>query len=108
MANLVCGRWSKWIVVALWLGVLAVAGPLAGKLTGVQENDNSAWLPGSAESTQVLDLQARFQSDDVAPAVIVYERRSGRHRQGHRGRRRPRAGRGRHRAGSRPRPGARR
>ena len=27
MAKLVCGRWSKWIVLALWLGVLAVAGP---------------------------------------------------------------------------------
>ncbi len=77
MAKLVCGRWSKWIVLALWLGVLAVAGPLAGKLTGVQQNDNSAWLPGNAEATQVADLQKRFQPDDIAPAVIVYERPGG-------------------------------
>ncbi|MCA2214340.1 MMPL family transporter [Jidongwangia harbinensis] len=77
MAKLVCGRWSKWIVLALWLGVLAIAGPMAGKLTEVQKNDNSAWLPGGAEATQVLELQARFQSDDIVPAVIVYERPSG-------------------------------
>ena len=77
MAKLVCGRWSKWIVLALWLVVLAVAGPMAGKLTAVQKNDNSAWLPGGAEATQVMELQGRFQPDDIAPAVIVFERRGG-------------------------------
>jgi RND superfamily putative drug exporter len=77
MAKLVCGRWSKWIVLALWLVVLAVAGPMAGKLTEVQKNDNSAWLPGGAEATQVMELQGRFQPDDIAPAVIVYERPAG-------------------------------
>jgi putative drug exporter of the RND superfamily len=77
IARLVCGRWSKWIVLALWVAVLAVAAPLAGKLTGVEKNDNSAWLPGNAEATQVSDLQKQFQPDDIAPAVIVYERASG-------------------------------
>ncbi|HET6532272.1 MAG TPA: MMPL family transporter [Actinoplanes sp.] len=77
MARLVCGRWSKWIVLALWLIVLGIAGPLAGKLTGAQQNDNSAWLPGGAEATEVMELAGRFQPDDIAPAVIVYERPSG-------------------------------
>jgi RND superfamily putative drug exporter len=77
IARLVCGRWSKWIVLGLWVVVLVVAGPMAGKLTGVEKNDNSAWLPGKAEATQVADLQARFQTDDIAPAVIVYERAAG-------------------------------
>jgi RND superfamily putative drug exporter len=77
IAQLVCGRWTKWAVLALWLGVLVIAGPLAGKLTSVEKNDNSAWLPGGAESTQVADLSKRFQPDDIAPAVIVYERQSG-------------------------------
>jgi RND superfamily putative drug exporter len=76
-AQLVCGRWTKWIVLALWLGILVVAAPLAGKLTGVEKNDNSAWLPGAAESTQVADLGKRFQPDDIVPAVIVYERSAG-------------------------------
>ena len=77
VAHLVCGRWSKWVVLAVWVGVLVVAGPLAGKLTDVEKNDNSAWLPGGAESTQVADLSKRFQPDDIAPAVIVYERPAG-------------------------------
>lgn len=77
MAWLVCGRWTKWVVLGLWVVVLAVAGPLAGKLTGVEKNDNSAWLPGGAEATQVADLQGRFGPDDIVPAVIVYERGAG-------------------------------
>jgi RND superfamily putative drug exporter len=76
-ARLVCGRWSKWAVLALWIVVLAVGAPLAGKLTGVQKNDNSAWLPANAEATQVADLGKHFQPDDIAPVVVVYERSSG-------------------------------
>ena len=52
IAGLVCGRWSKWAVFALWIAVVAVAGPLSGKLNGAQENDASAWLPKDAESTE--------------------------------------------------------
>src|SRR3954471_13915905 len=77
VAQLVCGRRSKWIVLALWIVILVFAAPLAGKLTGVEKNDNSAWLPGGAESTQVADLQKQFAPDDIAPAVIVYERPGG-------------------------------
>jgi RND superfamily putative drug exporter len=77
VARLVCGRWSKWVVLALWIVVLAMAGPMAGKLTGVEKNDNSAWLPGNAEATKVSDLQKQFSSQDTAPAVIVYERPGG-------------------------------
>ncbi|HEU4426587.1 MAG TPA: hypothetical protein VFR67_28975, partial [Pilimelia sp.] len=77
IAGLVCGRWTKWIVLAVWLLVVVVAGPLAGKLTDVQKNDNSAWLPGNAEATQVAELQKTFRSTDIAPAVLVYERTAG-------------------------------
>ena len=77
VARLVCGRWTKWIVLAFWVVVLAVAAPMAGKLTGVEKNDNSAWLPGNAEATQVADLQTQFMPDDIIPAVIVYERTGG-------------------------------
>src|SRR5262245_46448746 len=77
IAGLVCGRRSKWVVLVFWLVIVGVAGPLAGKLTGAQKNDNSSWLPGNAEATQVVELQKKFQSEDTAPAVIVYERTSG-------------------------------
>ncbi|HEY3506905.1 MAG TPA: MMPL family transporter [Actinocatenispora sp.] len=71
------GRWSKFAVVAFWVVVVALAGPLAGKLTGAEKNDTKSWLPGSAESTQVLDVQSRFTSPDTIPAVLVYQRSSG-------------------------------
>ena len=72
-----CGRWSKYIVVALWIVVVVVAGPLAGKLQKAQKNDASAYLPASAESTQELNLQAKFVSKNLNPAVVVYVRQSG-------------------------------
>jgi putative drug exporter of the RND superfamily len=77
LAWMVCGRWTKWIVLSLWVVVFAIAGPMAGKLTGVEKNDNSAWLPSSAEATKVLDQQHTFQPQDTAPAIVVYERKSG-------------------------------
>jgi RND superfamily putative drug exporter len=77
IAAVVCGRRTKWLVLVFWLIVLAVLGPLAGKLTGAEKNDNSSWLPGGAESTEVMNLQAKFQAHDTAYAVVVYERLSG-------------------------------
>src|SRR5690242_10734181 len=76
MARLVSGRRTKWVVLALWVVVFAIAGPLAGKLNGVEKNDNSVWLPGSAEATKVLDEQRPFQAQQTA-AIVVYERKSG-------------------------------
>ena len=77
VARLVAGRWTKWIVLVFWIVVLVLAAPMAGKLTDVEKNDNSAWLPGGAEATQVADLQKQFQPDDIAPAIVVYERIGG-------------------------------
>ena len=67
----------KWIALGFWIAVLVVAFSPAGKLTGVQENDAVSWLPGDAESTQVLLEMEQFQSSDEIPTLVVYERRSG-------------------------------
>ncbi len=72
----VCGRRSKWLIVALWLVVLVVAAPLGMKLNDAQDNDAQSWLPGSAESTQVLDISEEFRPEQI-PAVVVYARASG-------------------------------
>ncbi len=77
LAALPCGRRGKWIVLLLWVLLLAAAGPLAGKLMGAEDNQASSWLPGSAESTQVLNAQRTFQPVDTAQAVVVYERPAG-------------------------------
>src|SRR6266566_368795 len=77
IAEIPAGSWTKWLVVGFWLVVVVVAFPLSNKLMGAEKNDASAWLPANAESTQVLDLQARFQSPNIFPAVVVYDRASG-------------------------------
>ncbi|MEE1836878.1 MMPL family transporter [Streptomyces sp. SP17KL33] len=76
IGHLVCGRRAKWVVLGLWLVVLFVVAPFATKLTDAQDNDASSWLPGSAESTQVLEISEGFRPEQI-PAVVVYARESG-------------------------------
>jgi putative drug exporter of the RND superfamily len=77
LAKLPAGRVTKWLVLAFWLVVVALAFQPSSKLTGAQENDAVAWLPGDAESTQVLQAAEEFQSSDEIPTIVVYERTSG-------------------------------
>ena len=75
--TLASGRRAKWAVVVFWLIIVALAGPLSGKLMGAEKNDASSWLPAKAESTQVVNLQSKIQSPNVFTAVVVYDRPSG-------------------------------
>jgi RND superfamily putative drug exporter len=77
VARVITGRRIKYVVIVFWLVMVGVAGSLAGKLTGVEKNDAKSWLPGSAESTQVLSIQSEFASPNTLPAVVVYERKGG-------------------------------
>jgi RND superfamily putative drug exporter len=74
-------RWLRITLPALlligWLAVGAIGGPYQGRLSEVQRNDNAAFLPASAEGTQVAEIQKRFAEADLLPAVIVYERVEG-------------------------------
>jgi len=76
VAHLVCGRRAKWLVLALWVVALFLTAPLAQKLTDAQDNDAASWLPGSAESTQVLQISEDFRPEQI-PAVVVYAREGG-------------------------------
>src|SRR5215469_13623479 len=77
LAEIPTRSWTKWVVVGFWMAVLIVAFPLSKKLTGAEKNDASAYLPASAESTKALDVLSRFQSPNIYPGVVVYERASG-------------------------------
>jgi RND superfamily putative drug exporter len=77
LSHRLTGRRSAIAVLLFWLLAAALSGPLAGKLTGAQKNDSRSWLPASAESTAVLDVQQSFQSPDAYAAVIVYHRDGG-------------------------------
>src|SRR5687767_15019553 len=67
-------RWLLPLLVLLvWLGSAAPLSALGAKLTGLQENDIAAFLPDSAESTRVQELQADFQTDESIPALLLWE-----------------------------------
>ena len=67
----------RWLLPALillvWLGSAAPLSALGAKLTGLQENDIAAFLPDSAESTRVQELQAGFQPTESIPALLLWE-----------------------------------
>jgi RND superfamily putative drug exporter len=77
IAGKLTGRVTKWVVLAVWVIALLAAGSVASKLTDVQDNQASSWLPGSAESTKALDKLAPFQNQNDIPTVLVYENDSG-------------------------------
>jgi putative drug exporter of the RND superfamily len=77
IAGKLTGPVTKWIVLAFWVIAVAGLGSFAGKLTDVQNNETSSWLPDSAESTRALDKLSAFQDPNAISTVIVYERTSG-------------------------------
>lgn len=62
-------------MVFIWFGASGVFGPLFGKLTSVQENNNSSFLPASAESTKASLVIEKFSSTTNAqlPALVLLE-----------------------------------
>ena len=66
--------WIAIIVIIAWLGITSVAGPTFGKLSTVQENDNSAFLPDDAESTLASKITIKFSdsSNDQIPTLLVF------------------------------------
>jgi len=68
------GRRALWLAVGaaiVWLMIGSWAGPLAGSLSDVQENDNASFLPSSAESTVVNGEQALFADNPSIPILTV-------------------------------------
>jgi RND superfamily putative drug exporter len=65
------------LVLLAWLVVAALGGAAQGKLTGVQTNDNSTFLPEGAESTLVSEAVAALNSSDTLPYLVVVQRADG-------------------------------
>src|SRR3954451_19765476 len=69
-----------WVFGALALLILLIGltgGSYQGKLADVQKNDNSSFLPDSADSTKVADEQQKFSTIQSIPGFIVYQRQGG-------------------------------
>ncbi len=65
------------VVGLVWLGISGVGGPLVGRLSEVQKNDNASFLPASAESTELAAMSATFSTSSTFPAFVVVERAAG-------------------------------
>ena len=71
------GRRAKWVVFVVFLLVSIPIAALSGKFEQAQKNESSSFLPGKAESIKALKAIERYPGGELAPAVIVYERRGG-------------------------------
>ena len=73
------GRRSKWVVFLVWLVAifLAFGTNLPGKFSDAEDNESTSFLPGDAESTEVLAKAEALQGGELAPAVVVYRREAG-------------------------------
>ena len=63
------------VVVIVWFMVTGIFGPLFGKLSSVQENNNSSFLPKGAEATLAADEIKRFSSQASVnfPVLVLFE-----------------------------------
>ena len=71
------GRIARFVVLGVWIIVLAGIGSLSGKLENAEKNESSSFLPGSAESSKVLKDIRQFPGGETAAAVILYRRDGG-------------------------------
>src|SRR3954466_6178112 len=77
IAGKLTGRVTKWFVLGFWILAVMGLGSFAGKLTEVQNNEASSWLPGNAESTKALAKLEPFQDQNAIPTTVVYHKKSG-------------------------------
>src|SRR3954470_22771488 len=77
LLTLPAGRRAKFVVAAVFLLVCGAAASQASKFESAQKNETSSFLPGKAESVKALEAVKRYPGGELAPAVIVYERRGG-------------------------------
>ncbi len=63
------------LVVLSWFMITGFFGPLFGKLSSVQENNNSSFLPKGAEATKAADQIATFSGKDSFnfPTLVLFE-----------------------------------
>src|SRR5699024_5451665 len=61
------------VLILVWLALAGVGGPYFGKIGEVSSNDQTAYLPESAQSTQVAKRTTEFTGGDAIPAIVVVD-----------------------------------
>lgn len=59
-------------LILVWLVGASLGGPLFGKVDEVSSNDQTTYLPESADATQVQKLLGEFNDSDSIPAIAVF------------------------------------
>ncbi|MGX5697900.1 MMPL family transporter [Agromyces soli] len=72
-------RFPRWlrvllpaVLIVLWFAAFGAGGAAFGKISSVQTNDQTQFLPASAEATEVNELESGFRTGDDVPAIVVY------------------------------------
>ncbi|QIM16052.1 MMPL family transporter [Leucobacter insecticola] len=61
------------VLILIWFVGAGLGGPLFGKIEEVSSNDQTAYLPESAEATEVQKVLGDYLGEGTIPAVIVFE-----------------------------------
>lgn len=59
-------------LIIVWLVGASLGGPLFGKVDEVSSNEQTTYLPESADATQVQNLLGEFNDSDSIPAIAVF------------------------------------
>lgn len=60
------------VLILAWLTAAGIGGPFFGKVDEVSSNDQTAYLPESADATRVQELLPEFTESDAVPAIAVF------------------------------------
>lgn len=64
-------------LILAWVAAGGVGGPYFGKISEVSSNDQTSYLPASADATRVSKLIPEFAGSDEIPAILVFARDGG-------------------------------
>ncbi|NUJ89963.1 MMPL family transporter [Plantibacter sp. MCCC 1A11337] len=65
------------VLILLWLTAAGVGGPYFGKVSEVATNDQTSFLPASADATEVQTALDGFREGDDIPALVLFVRDGG-------------------------------
>lgn len=60
------------LLILTWLAAAGIGGPYFGRIEEVATNDQSTFLPTSAEATVVGDRYLDFVDSSTLPAIVLF------------------------------------
>ena len=60
------------VLILVWVCAAGIGGPYFGRVSEVSSNDQTAFLPESADATQVQHVLGEFTDSDEVPAIAVF------------------------------------